>query len=123
MHCTKQLIVLIFLVDFCLLRISHSSQPCFENGLVIAALEASRLRGEIPDVRIVDYVRKWLVANGNELGDTKGHWAKLYSRVFMDLINGYCFDNTIKYHYFILQKVHFFSLHVSFVSFFFLHLL
>ncbi|OZC06431.1 hypothetical protein X798_06576 [Onchocerca flexuosa] len=74
-------------------RISHSSQPCFENGLVIAALEASRLRGEIPDVRIVDYVRKWLVANGNELGDTKGNWAKLYSRVFMDLINGAHYAN------------------------------
>ncbi|MCP9258226.1 hypothetical protein DINM_002733 [Dirofilaria immitis] len=53
-------------------RISRSSQLCFENGLIITALEASRLRGEIPDVRIVDYVRKWLVANGNELGDKKG---------------------------------------------------
>ncbi|KAM3723041.1 Protein SWAP [Dirofilaria immitis] len=74
-------------------RISRSSQLCFENGLIITALEASRLRGEIPDVRIVDYVRKWLVANGNELGDKKGNWTKLYSRVFMDLINGAHYAN------------------------------
>ncbi|KAL4003347.1 hypothetical protein ACH3XW_7235 [Acanthocheilonema viteae] len=67
---------------------SNSNQLCSENGLIIAALEASRLRGEIPDVRIVDYIRKWLVANGNALGDTKGNWIKLYSRTFMDLING-----------------------------------
>ncbi|VIO91953.1 Uncharacterized protein BM_BM9215 [Brugia malayi] len=74
-------------------RINHSSQLCSENRIIIAALEASRLRGEIPDVRIVDYVRKWLVANGNALGDTKGNWAKLYSRVFMDLINGAHYAN------------------------------
>uniref|UniRef100_A0A0R3RYD9 EST1_DNA_bind domain-containing protein n=1 Tax=Elaeophora elaphi TaxID=1147741 RepID=A0A0R3RYD9_9BILA len=72
---------------------NSSSQLCSENGLIIAALEASRLRGEIPDVRIVDCVRKWLVANGNALGDTKGNWAKLYSRVFMDLINGAHYAN------------------------------
>ncbi|VDM20555.1 unnamed protein product [Wuchereria bancrofti] len=73
--------------------ISHSNQLCSENRIIIAALEASRLRGEIPDVRIVDYVRKWLVANGNALGDTKGNWSKLYSRVFMDLINGAHYAN------------------------------
>ncbi|EFO26628.1 hypothetical protein LOAG_01852 [Loa loa] len=74
-------------------RISRSSQLCSENGLIIAALEASRLRGEIPDLRIVDCIRKWLVANGNALGDRKGNWTKLYSRVFMDLINGAHYAN------------------------------
>ncbi|CAG9535209.1 unnamed protein product [Cercopithifilaria johnstoni] len=69
-------------------RNQGSSQMCSENGLIIAALEASRLRGDIPDVRIVDYIRKWLVANGSALGDTKKNWANLYSRTFMNLING-----------------------------------
>ncbi|VDK85615.1 unnamed protein product [Litomosoides sigmodontis] len=75
------------------MRDSRAIQLCSENGLIIAALEASRLRAEIPDVRIVDHIRKWLVVNGIALGDTKGNWIKLYSRTFMDLINGAHYGN------------------------------
>uniref|UniRef100_A0A915Q295 Uncharacterized protein n=1 Tax=Setaria digitata TaxID=48799 RepID=A0A915Q295_9BILA len=75
------------------MRINRSSNLCSENGLIITALEASRLRGEIPDVRIVDYIRKWLIANGDTLGGTKDRWIKLYSRVFMNLINGAHYEN------------------------------
>ncbi|VDN06022.1 unnamed protein product [Thelazia callipaeda] len=70
-----------------------SPKQCSENGLILSALEASRLRGDIPDLRILNFTRKWLIMNGNALGDVKGSWAKLYSQVFMDLVNGAHYAN------------------------------
>lgn len=54
---------------------------------ISTGLELTRLRGEIPDVRIVDAMRRWLVDHGDALGK----WAYLASTVVVSLIKGYSF--------------------------------
>uniref|UniRef100_A0A9J2Q5B0 Rapamycin-insensitive companion of mTOR domain-containing protein n=1 Tax=Ascaris lumbricoides TaxID=6252 RepID=A0A9J2Q5B0_ASCLU len=51
---------------------------------ISTGLELTRLRGEIPDVRIVDAMRRWLVDHGDALGK----WAYLASTVVVSLIKG-----------------------------------
>lgn len=57
-----------------------------EVGAINAALEVSRLRDEIPDVRVIDAVRKWLIAH-----DDDSKWINHYSNVLIDIIKGYFF--------------------------------
>uniref|UniRef100_A0A183D6B6 Defective in cullin neddylation protein n=1 Tax=Gongylonema pulchrum TaxID=637853 RepID=A0A183D6B6_9BILA len=64
---------------------TRPSLSCAEKSLVISALEASRLRGETPDLQILNSVCKWLTANGKSLGDVNGNWSKLYGRICADL--------------------------------------
>uniref|UniRef100_A0A915BGR0 Uncharacterized protein n=1 Tax=Parascaris univalens TaxID=6257 RepID=A0A915BGR0_PARUN len=51
---------------------------------ISAGLELTRLRGEIPDVRIVDAMRRWLIDHG----DARGKWAYLASTTVVSLIKG-----------------------------------
>ncbi|MFH4976088.1 hypothetical protein AB6A40_002797 [Gnathostoma spinigerum] len=68
----------------CLSTLRRKELDVLSLSNITAALEASRLRGEIPDLRIVNAVRNWL----NKYGQLAGGLTERYNRMLVGLIEG-----------------------------------